>query len=277
MEEKQKVILVPWDFSTSAELAFQHAIQLAQAASNDILLFHIVAPNIFENKKVRQKKVDVARHRLKEEADRLYQKYGTRPDTLASAGSLKKAIIEILSGGLINLIVVYKTYAIKPKKAIESSKFLRGIKNAIIPFLVVEKAPTHSHYIEIVVPLDHDRKYKETVHWIIHLSKYYKCNINLIKPFLTEETKKRNMASNIFFTKKMLDGNKIVYGIKTAKKNKNFTGEIYRFAQNIDADLILIMSDKYDKYVRTTEAKEVDVHVPIMCINPRIRKYQSFS
>ncbi|HUW07387.1 MAG TPA: universal stress protein [Williamwhitmania sp.] len=277
MEEKQKVILVPWDFSASAELAFQHAIQLAQAASNDILLFHIVAPNIFESKVVRQKKVDVARHRLKEEAERLFEKYGVRPDTLGAAGNLKKAIIEILGGGLINLIVAYKTYTIKPKKAIGSSKFLRGIKNAIIPFLVVEGPPSHSHYIEIVVPLDYDRKYKETVHWIIHLSKYYKCNINLIKPFLTEETKKRNMASNIFFTKKMLDGNKIVYGIKTAKKNKSFTGEIYRFAQNIDADLILIMSDKYDKYVRDTEDVEVDVRVPIMCINPRIRKYQSFS
>ena len=277
MEEKQKVILVPWDFTESAELAFQHAIQLARAASNDILLFHIVPPKLFEGSKVRQKKVDAARHLLKEEAERLNQKYGIHPDVLVSAGSLKKAVLEIESGGLVNLVVVYKRYTISPKKSIDSSKFLRGIKDAIVPFLVVESPPAHSHYIEIVVPIDPDKKYKETVHWIIHLSKYYKCNINLIKPYLTDETKKRSMSSNIFFTKKMLDGNKIVYGIKTAKKNKSFTGEIYGFANNIDADLILIMSDKYDKYVRTKEEEQTTAHVPIMCINPRVRKYQSFS
>ncbi len=277
MEEKQKVILVPWDFTESAELAFQHALQLASAASNDVLLFHMIPPKLFEGSKVRQKKVDTARHLLKEEAERLNQKYGTRPDVLVSAGSLKKAVIEILAGGFVNLVVVHKHYAVTPKKSIDSSKFLRGIKDAIVPFLVVEAPPAHSHYIEIVVPIDPDKKYKETVHWIIHLSKYYKCNINLIKPFLTDETKKRNMSSNIFFTKKMLDGNKIVYGIKTAKKNKSFTSEIYGFANNIDADLILIMSDKYDKYVRTKEEEQTTEHVPIMCINPRVRKYQSFA
>jgi len=277
MDEKQKVILVPWDFTESAELAYQHAIQLARVASNDILLFHMIPPKLFEGSKIRQKKVDTARHLLKEEAERLNQKFGIRPDVLVSAGNLKKAVIEILAGGMINLVIVYKKYAVSPKKSIDSSKFLRGIKDSIVPFLVVEAPPAHSHYIEIVVPIDPDKKYKETVHWIIHLSKYYQCNINLIKPYLTDETKKRSMSSNIFFTKKMLDGNKIIYGIKTAKKNKSYTGEIYSFANNIDADLILIMSDKYDKYVRTKEEEQTTAHVPIMCINPRVRKYQSFS
>ena len=37
------------------------------------------------------------------------------------------------------------------------------------------------------------------------------------------------------------------------------------------------ITDKYDKYVRTKEEEQTTAHVPIMCINPRVRKYQSFS
>lgn len=89
-----------------------------------------------------------------------------------------------------------------------------------------------------------------------------------------DEGKKKQLANNIYFTKKMLDGVNIVYGIKTAKKKGTFEDEVFRFARTIEADLILIMSDKYDVFLDSNMESQLDI--PVMCVNPRIRKYQSF-
>lgn len=72
----------------------------------------------------------------------------------------------------------------------------------------------------------------------------------------------------------MLDGVNIVYGIKTAKKKGTFEEEVFRFARTIEADLVLIMSDKYDDFLDSKQEAKHDI--PVMCVNPRIRKYQSF-
>ncbi|MBN1987891.1 MAG: universal stress protein [Bacteroidales bacterium] len=277
METTKKTILVPWDFSEGAENAILHAKQLANAADNDIMLLHIIPRSFFYKyfgNKNSAKEIDTARHKMEEAAIDIERKYGFRPQTLVLEGRLNHVIKDMVVDTNINLVVANKIYSYD-KKPIESSNFLRHLYSPkfSVPFIITKSAPLHSHYIEIVVPLDHDKKYKEILHWIIYLSKYYKCNINLIKPFINDEGKKKDMANNIYFTKKMLDGSKIIYGIKTAKKKNTFKDEVFKFAENIDADLILIMADKYDNYI--SENKD-GTSVPIMCINPRARKYQSF-
>jgi len=281
MDSVKKVILVPWDFSEGSNNALLHAIQLAAAAENEIMLLHILPRTLiyqFFNKKGSQKEIQEAKRKLTQVVEEINDKYNFRPQTLVVEGHPRKLMKDLITTGdlNINLIVSSKIYLYNGKNY-QTPNFLKNlvIKAFTVPFIIINGPPAHSHYIEIVVPLDHDRKYKETVHWIIYLSKYYKCNINLIKPFIYDEGKKKHMANNIYFTKKMLDGNKIIYGIKTAKKKSNFQEEVFKFAQNIDSDLILIMADKYDVYVQGS--KPGTATVPIMCVNPRTRKYQPFN
>ncbi len=44
MEEKKKLIIVPWDFTHVAESALAHAVKIGRMVSNDICLLHIVDP-----------------------------------------------------------------------------------------------------------------------------------------------------------------------------------------------------------------------------------------
>jgi hypothetical protein len=67
----------------------------------------------------------------------------------------------------------------------------------------------------------------------------------MIKPYITDTFMKKDMGNNIYFTKKMLDKQNIVYGIKTAKKKQSFKSEIFRFTELIDADLIVMMAKQY--------------------------------
>jgi nucleotide-binding universal stress UspA family protein len=279
METAKKVVLVPWDFTSGCENALKHAVQLASVAGNEIMLLHII-PKFWwqilgKSESDKQLEVEELKRKLEIIAEKINNEQGFTPITMVLEGNPSALLSELITTANINLIVAGKTYT-HAKNIYDSSSFLRkiSIKNASVPFIVTEAPPLHTHYIEIVVPLDYDKKYKETLHWIIYLSKYYKCNINLIKPFVTDEGKKKDMANNIYFTKKMLDGNKIIYGIKTAKRQNSFKDEVFKFANNIDADLILIMADKYNNYIQNKDKSSS--RVPIMCITPRLRKFQGF-
>lgn len=280
MDTAKKVVLVPWDFTKGSEIALKHAIQLAEAGGNEIMLLHIIPKYwwsfLFGIKPIAQEEIEEIKRKLEEVVESISQEFNISPIPMVLEGEPITIIKELITSANVNLIVSHKYYYFEKKK-IETSTFIRklSVKNLSIPFIIAEAPPIHSHYIEIVVPLDHDKKYKETLHWIIYLSKYYKCNINLIKPYISDEGKKKDMASNIYFTKKMLDGNKIVYGIKTAKRQNTFRDEVFKFANNIDADLILIMADKYNNYVVEHKGKEPS-RIPIMCITPRVRKLQGF-
>jgi hypothetical protein len=280
MDTAKKVVLVPWDFTSGSEIALKHALQLAEAAGNEIMLLHII-PNywwssLFGKKPLNQEEIDEIKRKLEAVSEKISHEYKYSPIPMVLEGEPITIMKELITTANINLIVAHKHYVFEKKK-IETKSFIRklSVKNLSVPFIIAEAPPIHTHYIEIVVPLDYDKKYKETLHWIIYLSKYYKCNINLIKPYISDDGKKKNMASNIYFTKKMLDGNKIVYGIKTAKRQNSFKDEVFKFANNIDADLILIMADKYNNYVSDHKGKEPS-RIPIMCITPRIRKLQGF-
>jgi len=281
MNTPKKVVLVLWDFTDGSEIALKHAIQLAEVADNDILLLHIMPvtwlSSVLGKKETKPEVTEQLKRRLEDEADRIARRTKCHIFSMVLEGNPTKIIKELIATANLNLIVSFKTYTYQKKKY-ETNLFMRklSVKNFNIPFLIAEAAPLHSHYIEIVVPLDYDKKYKEILHWIIYLSKYYKCNINLIKPYISDEGKKRNMANNIYFTKKMLDGNKIVYGIKTAKRQNSFRDEVIKFASNIDADLILIMADKFDTYARDSKDKSAP-SIPFMCITPRTRKLQGFT
>jgi len=275
MSNNKKFVLVLWDFTEASNNALLHAIQLAKVAGNELLLLNVIpSDSLFKNKELIEQKVDDALSRLNAISKDIEKNHDVNPYIIVREGSISKIVKDVTVENRVNLILA-GTNVTWNKKPIESIELLmRSLKNVSIPFIVTNFSPAHSHYIEIVVPLDYDKKYKETLHWMIYLSKLYKCNINLIKPYLTDEGKKKNMANNIFFTKKMLDANNIVYGIKTAKKKNSFNDEIFKFANDIEADLILIMADKYKKYVEH-DVEGAD-RVPIMCVNPRTRKFQSF-
>ena len=271
-----KYIIVPWDFTENAENALLHAIQLSDVADSKILLLHIISKGFFSKNKELIERSKIAEKKLKQSAQEILKKYKIMPETIVHVDKLSTAIRQIELSINASLIVMGMDYY-ENNKIHKINSFFSALKNIETPFLTVKTKPSHDYYKEIVFPLDNDKKFKETLHWIIFLSKHYKCNVNIIKPFINDQFKKQDMVNNIYFTKKILDKKNIVYGIKTAKRNKPFREEIFRFASDIDADLIVMMSKKFNDYV--LHNKKDMGKTPVMSINRRsdIIRYSGFS
>ena len=278
MDADKRFVVVPWDFSAESEHALSHAIQLARVMGNGIALLHIIHTHkgLFRSVKgISPEKEQEIKEKMNAKAKEIQENYSLETQVILKQGELLKTAINEIKGVNANLMVMPFHYKFGTK-VLKGSDFLSLIKETIIPFIVIKKPPRHKYYKELVVPIDHDKKYKETIAWIIYLAHYYHCNVNIIKPFITDEFMKKDMANNIYFTKKMLDKQNIIYGIKTAKKKQPFKTEIFRFTELIDADIIVMMAKQYKKWIDSDEKLTMDT--PIMVVPPRsdLIKYGSF-
>lgn len=248
MEIPSKSILVPVDFTEKAEFAFQHAIILAKYVKREIVLLHIVKK---DNERTQ------ALVRVEEWAKNMEQKYGHKAITIIRKGDifkgLKTTAIEINA-----LIIIMGLH--NPKRA------LKTIIGSNIPFYLVQAPPQSEKIKDIVVPFDYNEKARIQLNWVILLSKYFECNINIIKPYIESNARNEKMKKNMYFIKKVLDDKEVIYGVRTTKREVKFNDAIYDFAKEISADLIFIMSYDFKKFI--LKASKFGLKIPVMCINP---------
>lgn len=266
---RKDVIVVPWDYSEASEIALQHAILLANEVDNQIMLVRFIKEaGLFGSKSAKQAEYESEKVKIKDTAAEIVKKYNLDPVRIfidVEIGIKSKVVNALVKDANANLVVCGRTYKLTDKQTLDIREITDMLSVIDIPFIITTTAPTHAYYKEIVVPLDHDKKMKETLQWVVYLSKYYNCNINIIKPYIEDEYMKKDMENNIYFTKKLLDKKNIIYGIKTAKKGKVFEDEILKFSVNIDSDLVVLIINKYKKMVK--DDPNYDATIPFLVIN----------
>lgn len=248
MEIAKKSFFVPWDFTEKAEYAFQHAYNLAKNFNKEITLLHIV--------KKEKYKAEVE-PKLKEVAEQHQEKYGINVTYLIVAGDLFKTMSKTAEEYEASLVVMGMHSSKRATKTIMGSQ---------VPFYLVQEPPKKEKITEIVVPIDTDEKNRVQLRWVTYLAKYFNCNINIIKPFINNDAKNRKMKANMMFARKVLDSKDVVYGIRTAKREMKWHHAIHKFALDIDAELIFVMSSEFKKLVKGMEKENCTI--PIICINP---------
>lgn len=303
-EQLNRVILVPWDFSEDSEKALAHAYQLAQMVGDNVMLVHFIRrPSLLIGAGAREKlhrQEMEAQEKLKKEVERLSRLFEAKREELRQSleqeeyqdrkvqnvtilpyvlvyRNITKSLAALYSSMGVNLVVTTANYRLPNKKQLNMLAVLRKIKSGrltTVPFILVKQLPTHRYYTDVVLPLDFNKNFKESIRWVAYLSSYYHCNVNIIKAPAKNAETKQGIASNTYFTKKILDASNVVYGIKNADRNKEFRFEVENFVKEIDADLVLVMTDRID---RLFPNGEITIDVPVMLINPLAKLKQSFN
>ena len=303
-EQLNRVILVPWDFSEDSEKALAHAYQLAQMVGDNVMLVHFIrrpSPLIGAGAREKLHRQEIeAQEKLKKEVDRLSRLFEAKREELRQSleqeeyqdrkvqsvtilpyvlvyRNISKSLAALYASMGVNLVVTTANYRLPNKKQLNMLAVLRKVKSGrltTVPFILVKQLPTHRYYTDVVLPLDFNKNFKESIRWVAYLSSYYHCNVNIIKAPAKNAEAKQGIASNTYFTKKILDASNVVYGIKNADRNKEFRFEVENFVKEIDADLVLVMTDRID---RLFPNGEITIDVPVMLINPLAKLKQSFN
>ncbi len=267
MEEqvKKKPILITWDFTQKAEFALAHGVNLCRELQTKMVMLHIAKND--KEARAAKKKMDVI-------AAATQNKNGVVTSAMAPVGNIFSTISDMAEEIHAELVIM-GTHGMKGMQKLMGSWALKVISSSKIPFIVVQAPPATKGYKKIVFPVDFRSENKEKIQWIYYIGRLYNSMIYIMKERVTDRKFKKGIHSNLLYTEKFLRSNNLVYEIHSSPGKKDFTTETLDFAEQIEADLLLVTATRNiglaDYVLGANEQKIIaNPHgIPVMCINPR--------
>ncbi len=269
MEKNRNFILIPWDFTKIAENALLHGIKICKMVDLAIVLLHII------DKKLSYTKAAAVKEKLDEAAKKYGDEHDLEIEGRVHEGSIFSEISDYANENEASLVVM-GTHGMKGMQKITGSWALKVIVGSKAPFIVVQDKPTDwEKYKNIVFPVDFRSENKEKLQWAIYMGKYFDSKVHILKQKITDKALLRKTNINLNFAVRFLIQNGIEYEIHEMPKSNNFAKECLVFAQDMNADLILITTTKNitmasyvlgasEQYIIANSSK-----IPVLCMNPK--------
>jgi nucleotide-binding universal stress UspA family protein len=268
MEEHQKPIIVPWDFTHVAEYALAHAVKISRMVGNEICLLHII------DSKINTIDEEAKKALLSQTAEENIKKFNIPITFHISKGTIFTAIADFAHKRDASLVVM-GTHGMKGMQKLTGSWALKVIAKSKVPFIVVQDPPAdQERYHNIVFPIDFRNENKEKIKMAIFMGKYFDSKIHILENITTDKSLLKKTNINMNFAIKYLIQNNIEYEIHDLPKG-DLAQQTIDFAQKINADLILIMTTKnitfadymlgaQEQYIIANSSK-----IPVCCVNPK--------
>jgi nucleotide-binding universal stress UspA family protein len=274
-------ILVPTDFSEIAHNALGHALKIADVYKNEITLLNIQDEGglfgLFgsdEKMGLVKEAVDMKMEKLIVESAKSFPnvKINKRFET----GKIYRVITEIAEKENFDSIVM-GTHGASGLQQITGSNASRVINYAKVPVVVVkDQSISNKGYEKIVLPIDLSRESRQKVSWAVHLAKRFNSVIHVIYENSSNPEIKGRIFAAVNQTQDILaenNANYIVRGLDDEKYPDSFAEDTLAYASEINADLIMIMTQQekgFNEFLLGSYAQQIVNHsskVPVMCIN----------
>ena len=278
---KDNVILVPTDFSQSADNALEHAVGIAELFDNKIVLLYVLSDNFINSIFGSKAQNDLTKELVKTKLDEKIATFTAKHpnvviEKLVREGKVYKNIIKAADELECDSIVMGFNGLARIERSMGSTTS-RVLKSAKVPVVIIKDQTATTNYDRIVLPIDLTKESKQKVKWAIHLAKKYDAEVHVIMEIESDAFLKKKVEANLAQVVKLLskEGIKVVHKILDDKAYPdNFGGDIVKYSQEVDANLILIMTQKEtefkDFFVGSFAVRVINgtKQVPIMAINP---------
>lgn len=276
-----KNIVVPTDFSETAELSIRHAITLAKLYGAEVHLVHVLESyttnvNIPEFKEVDAVIVNLfekVEQKLKEYAHNLSLETGITLHTHAATGGIKAKVINYAKKINADLIITGTHGTSGVREFFMGSNSYRIVSEAPCPVISVRNDDGKAEYKNIVMPIDNSPASRQKVVHATQLAKKLGATVHIVELCSTEDAdakaklnqKVKQVAE--YFTKHGVSFVvKELYGANLATLTMNY-------ATTVDADLIVMMTEQEPNvsgFFMGPFAQQVINHsrVPVMSIHP---------
>lgn len=281
MQTTQKnTILIPVDFSDIAMHALDHAINVAKHFNNNLALLYVIEEGLFsgllgKNEKQEQLIKEAATSRMEKLSYDVKLQHGIDCNIFVRTGKIYKLITEMTEELNCDSVIMGSNGASGLGQIIGSNSS-RTIMHSKVPVIVVKSAQTSNVYKNIVFPVDLTIESRQKVKWAIHLGNSYGSTIRLFSFKTNDELLDAKIEGALNQLENMLKENNVKYTTFIKEKLEgNFADETIKYAESIDADLLMIMTQTEDKdfkeLVFGTYAQQIvntSQRIPVMCINP---------
>jgi nucleotide-binding universal stress UspA family protein len=261
-------IIVPTDFTATADKAIAYAIALKKTLEADVYVLHILKKGSSETDAQKQMDEQIHRH---------YVNTAVKAKSIMKVGSIFEdipALVEEEKGDL----VVMGTHGMKGLQHLVGSHALRVITDTKAPFIVVQdNTVIESRVKKILVPLDLHKETKQKIKYTAVIAEKFKAKVEIIIPNETDEFLRNQLERNMAYSEGYFEERGIPYhSVVAAGKSSAFAEQVIEQAKSGKSDLICILNFANEKLIHAfgsdAEQKVItnDAAIPVMVLNPAI-------
>jgi nucleotide-binding universal stress UspA family protein len=266
MDKEVYKVLVPHDFTSVADCAVNHASKLAKSFGGEVYLLHVVS---------RTKDVAAAKDKLTELVAQADSKYGVNTHVIVRIGNIFDDIGDVASEIGAGYIVM-GTHGAKGMQKIMGSHALKVISNSKVPFIIVqEKGPSDTDvYDDVVVPIDSSDVTKQKLKVAANIAQHFSSKIHIFTAVENDKFLANKLNRELHFARTYFDEKGIKYTIKKAGESGGFKKQLVVYAQEINADMIVIVNTRDAALLPDffgSEEQEVianEAEIPVIITNP---------
>jgi len=279
---KTKKIVIPFDFTETAENAVKHAALIAAITKGEIIILYIEKKNELLNMLLPILNVkkpsaisEFLSEKLSSEATRIQKQYGVKTSSIFSTGSISTEIINICNEYGIDLIVMGTQGGDSKNDLFMGTNTYRTLTKSNLPILTVRTSPIQIGYENIILPIDLSAHTRQKVNAAIQLAKLFGGQINIIALYNeSETTDKFKLEVYIKQIEKECEKRKVKVTYEISK-TEDKVKKTLQFAKKVGAEIIVSMTDQDSKFqfgVLNNFIHQLinNSKIPVLCIKPEI-------
>lgn len=266
---KNKLILVPTDFSEVCDNAINQAAETAKEFGFRVTLLHVIDSNTKSLLKKEGRDAAYIEEKLKTIGKKLAEEKKINVEIIAREGNIFTTISEV-SQDIGASLLFLGTHGKVGMQKLTGSFALRVVTSSPVPVIVVQKRPVQGNFKKIVLPITSDAGPWEKTQWATHIAQEFGAKILI---YQLSGNDKIDNAVNMIST--YFDKNEVEYTVDVGGKSGNFTKHVIDYATSKSADMVMIMTNP-EKGLSTFILGSYDEdlifntsQIPVMCINPR--------
>lgn len=278
-----KRILIPTDFSDTANLALEHAVKMARLLDSEITLLHVVSsfafrvhlPEMEFDETQEAKLAGVIGSKLNKIADEISQKEGIKVSTLITSGRIREEVVRVAEEIYADIIILGTHGVSGLREFFMGSNAFRIVSDAACPVLCIQESGHPVGFKNIIVPIDNSFYSREKLGLSIKLARLYNATIHICG-LRSHDHNDEEINAKFRMKMKQVDDflhEQDVEFTATTLYCENIANATMEYAAEIKADLIIIMNEQE---VNTTGffmgpyAQQVVNHskIPVLSIRP---------
>ncbi len=279
---KTRKIVIPYDFSKTAENAIEHAAFIAAYTKGELFLVFIEKKNdllniLLPSLSIKKPSIltNLLSEKLSSEAQRISKKYNVKVTPIFSAGNISTEIVTICKELKADLLIMGTQGGDSNNDLFMGSNTYRTLTKIDLPILTIRALPNKKGYSNIVLPIDLSAHTRQKVNVAISIAKVFNSHIHILALFNESEiANKYKLEVYIKQIEKECEKKNINFSSSLTKTDNKVKKTIV-FSKKINADLIISMTDQDAEFKTVLLSNYIhqlinNSKTPVLCLKPEV-------
>ncbi|MCF8276575.1 MAG: universal stress protein [Flavobacteriales bacterium] len=277
-EFKISRIAVPTDFSEAANVAIDHAVDIAKRFDAEIMLIHVLETGAYQgifspSKKTEYDEKEGAQLKLQEDAHLLEERTGLSVSQQVVSGRIYEAIVAASQEANVDLIVMGTHGTSGWAEFFAGSNAFKVVTQSPCPVLSVQENASKKELKNIILPLDSTPESRQKVKHAAELAKKFGSTIHIASLLTDDDAEIRaEFDTKVKQVTDFFDRESIQY-TQTVLVGSNLATMTMNFAESRGGNLIVMMTEQEPNltgFLMGPFAQQVVNHsrIPVLSISP---------